>query len=74
MKSDTVSYIHLQRLYKARAEEEKNIFKGLVKIPLDDAVVDAFVKNAHGLKVMRGTRWGVLDTDRAALGEFWPCP
>ena len=70
MKSDTTNYICLQNLYKTRAEEEKNIFKGLIKIPVDDDMVDTFVKNAHGLKVMRGTKWGVLDTNKVALGEF----
>ncbi|TDL20256.1 hypothetical protein BD410DRAFT_772863 [Rickenella mellea] len=70
MKSDTASYVHLQKLYKARAEEEKLVFKSILKkngAPVDDAIVDEFVKNAHGLKLLRGEKWGSLDADKNAL-------
>ncbi|KAJ6487955.1 hypothetical protein C8R45DRAFT_995037 [Mycena sanguinolenta] len=69
MKANTASYIHLQKLYKTRAEEEKAIFKGFLGVPVEDVVVDSFVKNAHGLKVLRGRKYGTLDTDAAALGS-----
>ncbi|KAJ7145207.1 hypothetical protein C8R43DRAFT_1013212 [Mycena crocata] len=69
MKANTESYIHLQKLYKARAEEEKATFKSFLSVPLDDALVDSFVKNAHGLKVLRGKKWGALDADPAALAS-----
>jgi amyloid beta precursor protein binding protein 1 len=69
MKANTSSYIHLQKLYKARAEEEKAAFKALLTVPLDDALIDSFVKNAHGLKVLRGKKWGALDAEPAALGD-----
>ena len=68
MKSDTSNYIHLQRLYKTRAEEEKQAFKSHLRAPVDDALVDLFVKNAHALQVLRGKRWGAFDQDKAALG------
>ena len=68
MKSDTTNYIHLQKIYKAKAEEDKKIFRGLVRVPVDEGVVDLFVRNAHHLKSMRGTKWGKLDKDPAALG------
>jgi len=68
MKADTNSYIHLQNLYKTRAEEEKAVFKSFLTVPLDDALVDTFVKNAHGLKLLRGKKWGALDDDPTALG------
>ncbi|KAG9311294.1 hypothetical protein JVU11DRAFT_8382 [Chiua virens] len=45
MKSDTANYIHLQRLYKTRAEEEKQAFKSHLRAPVDEALVDLFVKN-----------------------------
>lgn len=70
MKANTTSYIHLQKLYKARAEEEKAIFKSLLQIPVDDSIVDSFVKNAHALKVLRGKKWGTLDADPIALGSL----
>jgi amyloid beta precursor protein binding protein 1 len=69
MKANTNSYIHLQKLYKTRAEEEKAIFKSFLTVPIDDALVDTFVKNAHGLKLLRGKKWGALDSDPAALGS-----
>ena len=75
MKSDTTNYIHLQRLYKARAEEEKQAFKSHLRAPVDDTLVDLFVKNAHALQVLRGKQWGAFDKDKAALGTcsraFW---
>ena len=70
MKANTSSYIHLQKLYKTWAEEEKVLFKSFLKVPLDDTTIDTFVKNAHGLRVLRGKKWGTLDSDPAALGSF----
>ncbi|KAF9235937.1 hypothetical protein BU15DRAFT_64390 [Melanogaster broomeanus] len=69
MKSDTSNYIHLQRLYKTRAEEEKRAFKSHLRTPIDDAIVDSFVKNAHALQVLRGKQWGTFDGDKAALAD-----
>jgi amyloid beta precursor protein binding protein 1 len=69
MKSDTQKYIQLQRLYKARAEEEKQAFKSYLRVPVNDTVVDSFVKNAHALVVLRGKTWGAFDEDKAALGN-----
>lgn len=68
MKSDTEKYVHLQRLYKARAEHERGVLRGLVQIPVEDELVDVFVKNAHGLRVLHGRRWGEFDSDREAIG------
>ncbi|KDQ10726.1 hypothetical protein BOTBODRAFT_488758 [Botryobasidium botryosum FD-172 SS1] len=77
MKSDTTSYIHLQNLYKTRAREELEDFAKVVSGVLDEVnapqelrttvegLIDEFVRNAHGLKVMRGRRWG--DDDDGAL-------
>ncbi|KAG6332127.1 hypothetical protein ID866_6964 [Astraeus odoratus] len=67
MKSDTVNYIHLQKLYKARAEEEKQAFKSHLRASVTDSVVDLFVKNAHALYVLRGQQWGAFDHDKMAL-------
>ncbi|KAJ7485285.1 hypothetical protein FB451DRAFT_1337569 [Mycena latifolia] len=69
MKANTSSYIHLQKLYKTRAEEEKAAFKAFLTVPIDDGLIDSFVKNAHGLKVLRGKKWGALDADPAALAS-----
>lgn len=67
MKASTNSYISLQKLYKARAEEEKTLFKSYLTVQVDDATIDAFVKNAHALKLLRGKRWGALDKNPSAL-------
>lgn len=68
MKSDTANYIHLQKLYKAKAEEDKKIFRGLVGVPVDEQVVDLFVRNSHHIQLMRGKKWGNFDKDRKVLG------
>ncbi|EIW75998.1 hypothetical protein CONPUDRAFT_111872 [Coniophora puteana RWD-64-598 SS2] len=69
MKADTTSYIHLQRLYKARAEEEKAIFQTFLdkNVDIDEDVIDLFLKNAHGLQVLRGRRWGEFERDTDAF-------
>lgn len=67
MKASTGSYIHLQKLYKARAEEEKAIFKSYLQVPVSEDMVDAFVKNSHALKLLKGKKWGALDADPQAL-------
>ncbi|KAG6817386.1 hypothetical protein H0H87_009573 [Tephrocybe sp. NHM501043] len=69
MKANTDGYIHLQKLYKTRAQEEKEHFKSFLTVPIDDALVDSFVKNAHALKVLRGKKWGALDADSALLAN-----
>ncbi|TFK68056.1 hypothetical protein BDN72DRAFT_888691 [Pluteus cervinus] len=72
MKANTESYIHLQKLYKKRSEEERDVIRELVKETggeVDDATLDLFVRNAHAVKVMRGKRWGVLDESEEALGN-----
>ncbi|KAI5119549.1 hypothetical protein M0805_008535 [Coniferiporia weirii] len=73
MKADTGSYVHLQKLYKAQAEEEKAQFTAILRqsgVEVDPAVVDEFVRNAHGLKVIRGHRWGALDEDPLATANL----
>lgn len=72
MKADTNGYIHLQTLYKQQAETEKARFKSLIgpELAVDDDTVDGFVKNAHGLRLLRGKPFGALDKDQAALGEL----
>ncbi|KDR70143.1 hypothetical protein GALMADRAFT_254985 [Galerina marginata CBS 339.88] len=67
MKASTGSYIHLQKLYKTRAEEEKAVFKNYLQVPVDDDMVDTFLKNSHALKLLRGKKWGSLDADPKAL-------
>ena len=71
MKSDTANYIHLQKLYKARAEEEKAQFAAILKnrgVQVDWTMIDEFVRNAHGLKIIRGKRWGSFLEDPATIG------
>lgn len=75
MKTDTESYVKLQKMYKEQARIENAQFKALLKkthpeLSLDEAVVDAFVKNAHHLRLLRGREFGVWEKDQAALGAF----
>ena len=69
MKASTEAYIQLQKMFKKRAEEEKETFKKYLQIAVDDAVVDVFLKNSHALKLLRGKPWGLLDSDSKALGK-----
>lgn len=52
----------MQALFK---EILKKTFPELV---IDAAVVDAFIKNAHHIKLLRGKQFGAFDRDPAALG------
>ena len=75
MKSDTKSYIHLQNLYKARAEEEKAVLGRILQKQggldgqgtIDQGILDDFTKNAHGLKILRGQQWGALVDNQESL-------
>ncbi|EJD08513.1 uncharacterized protein FOMMEDRAFT_131246 [Fomitiporia mediterranea MF3/22] len=74
MKSDTKSYVHLQTLYKRQAEEEKARFREILRerggVEVDEAMVDEFVRNAHGLKIVRGHRWGTVDENPQLLANL----
>jgi len=72
MKASTQLYITLQSLYKDQAEREKNVFKSLISpdVQISDDLIDAFVKNAHGLKIIRGSCWDSLDKNTIALGQY----
>ncbi|KAL1745904.1 hypothetical protein HDZ31DRAFT_81592 [Schizophyllum fasciatum] len=69
MKASTGSYIELQKLYKARAEEEKQTFRSLLAHSVPDELVDSFVKNAHGLKLLRGQKWTAIDANGTGLAK-----
>jgi amyloid beta precursor protein binding protein 1 len=68
MHADTATYVRLQTLYKAQANAEREELRKLVVGDVDDALLDAFVKNAHALRVLDGQRFGALDADPAAVG------
>lgn len=67
MKSDTRQYVHLQRLYKAGAEDDRRKFAALLDVEVHDGLVAEFVKNAHGVRILRGRRWGALDDEPGEL-------
>ncbi|EKM53152.1 uncharacterized protein PHACADRAFT_259339 [Phanerochaete carnosa HHB-10118-sp] len=74
MKTDTESYVKLQRMYKEQARVENALFKEILKknfpdLRIEDAVVDAFVKNAHHIKLLRGRQSGGFDKDKDALAS-----
>lgn len=72
MKSDTEGYVRLQNLYRAQAAEELEQFRALLLVPIDRELVELFVKNAHGVQLLKGARYGALDTTPEKLGEFDP--
>lgn len=82
MKSDTQNYIHLQHLYKTRAEEERNRFKEILyKSPnaalgesVEDAMADDFVRNAHAIRILKGENVGAMDQDPTRLGMSYLQP
>jgi amyloid beta precursor protein binding protein 1 len=70
MHSDTTNYIRLQTLYKMRANSEKAELRSYIVGEVDDAIVDAFVKNSHALRVLEGRKYGALDQDPELVGVF----
>ena len=80
MKASTTQYVGLQKLYKDRAVEEKEAFKGVLLEVLkeageepglvDDDTIDSFVKYAHILRLLKGRKWGWADKDASALGTY----
>jgi len=61
MKSDTESYVRLQNLYRTQAAEDRERFRSLLRDPVEPELVDLFVKNAHGVQLLKGARYGALD-------------
>lgn len=70
MKSDTESYVRLQKLYRTQAAEDRERFRSLLRDPVEAELVDLFVKNAHGVQLLKGARYGDLDAAPEKLGEF----
>jgi len=69
MKSDTESYVRLQNLYRTQAAEEREQFGSLLRIPVESELVDLFVKNAHGVQLLKGARYGSLDASPEKLSK-----
>lgn len=69
MKSDTEGYVRLQNLYRTQAAVEREQFRSLLQVPIDSELVDLFVKNAHGIRLLKGARYGDLDATPERLGE-----
>ncbi|KAH8823529.1 hypothetical protein DL96DRAFT_1819219 [Flagelloscypha sp. PMI_526] len=70
MKASTTTYIHLQKLYKTRAEKEKAELVSYLETPVPQDIVDSFLKNCHGIVFLEGRRYGELDEDRIALSNI----
>jgi len=73
MRASTEAYVRLQKMYKARAEEEGAVFRELLgkgkdgDAGVDKENMDTFLKNCHALKVLKGKKWGAFDEDPKAL-------
>jgi NEDD8-activating enzyme E1 regulatory subunit len=77
MKASTNQYVGLQKLYKDRAVEEKEMFKKILADLLreqgedpsliDEDTIDSFVKYSHILRLLKGKKWGWADKDASAL-------
>jgi NEDD8-activating enzyme E1 regulatory subunit len=74
MKASTGSYIELQKLYKDQAGTERDEFRRILDQDgkggekISEEVVDSFVRNAHGLRVLIGKPWTLGGGDSAKLG------
>lgn len=81
MKASTEEYVRLQKMYKERSEEEKQLVKAIMEEQgggkgVDEALLDSFVKNTHRLKLIKGRKWGSLEENRGvAIGatRVWTC-
>jgi len=69
MKSDTESYVRLQNLYRTQAAEDRERFRSLLRDPVEPELVDLFVKNTHGVQLLKGARYGALDAAPEKLRE-----
>ncbi|KII85547.1 hypothetical protein PLICRDRAFT_145326 [Plicaturopsis crispa FD-325 SS-3] len=69
MKASTEQYVHLQGLYKQQAEADKTLFAQGLQSDVPKDVVDTFVKNAHGLKILRGKPWGAFNSNTEGLAN-----
>jgi amyloid beta precursor protein binding protein 1 len=69
MKSDTGSYVRLQNLYRTQAAEEREQFRALLRVPVQGELVDLFVKNAHGVQLLKGSCYGALNAAPEKLGK-----
>ena len=69
MKSDTESYVRLQNLYRTQVAEEREQFRALLSVPVESELAELFVKNAHGVQLLKGTCYGVLDVAPEKLSK-----
>jgi len=53
--------VRLQNLYRTQAAEDRESFRSLLRVPIETELVDLFVKNAHGVQLLKGARYGALD-------------
>ncbi|KAK0421826.1 hypothetical protein EV421DRAFT_1952852 [Armillaria borealis] len=72
MKASTETYIHLQRMYKDQFNADKEVFKSLIPAnasEIPDDLIETFIRNAHGVQVFVGEKWGAFDKDVNRVGE-----
>ncbi|KAK0210765.1 hypothetical protein DFS33DRAFT_320284 [Desarmillaria ectypa] len=72
MKASTETYIHLQRMYKDQFNADKEVFKSLIPATagsIPDDLIETFIRNAHGVQVFVGEKWGMFDKDVNRVGE-----
>lgn len=55
---------HIQALFKTILKDT------YPSMPVDESMVDLFIKNTHHVKVLRGRKWGALEEDKSALGTL----
>ena len=51
-------------------ERKKILKETFPDLAIDEALVDAFVKNAHHLKLIRGRKFGEFDKQQAELRTY----
>jgi amyloid beta precursor protein binding protein 1 len=78
LKASTQGYVQLQNMYRAQALEERNILASMIDSSaaphIPDGMLEAFTKNAHRLRVIKGEQFGALDLDQKRIGkDFMYC-
>ncbi|KAI0794835.1 hypothetical protein C8Q75DRAFT_747634 [Abortiporus biennis] len=74
MKTDTESYVKLQKLYREWSGVESARFKTLLQqtyptLEIDPAMVDSFIKNVHHIRLLRGRKYGTWETNVDSVKE-----
>ncbi|KAI0079164.1 hypothetical protein K474DRAFT_1689972 [Panus rudis PR-1116 ss-1] len=74
IRTDTESYVRLQKMYKEWSNVEAAKVKDLLRttypdMRIDDNMVNLFIKNVHHIKVLRGKKFGSWDENQENVAQ-----